>query len=112
MLSRAADSIKQIAERKMARRKTLVVNDPYWYHEHVHVYYELEFNNDIIKPGDQIRIKNTRGTFTFVKWVHNSQKDVTWIDCRDNKTHEDRSFYIENLKMVIRPKKSRRKKIV
>lgn len=93
----------------MARKK-LEPLEPFWYHDHVHVYYELSFGNDVIKPGDKIKIKNTRGDFIFIKWVHNSQKDVTWIDCRDSKTQEDRSFYIENLKAVVRPKKSRRKK--
>lgn len=96
----------------MAARKKFVPLPPFWYNENIHVYYELEFGKDLIKPGDKIKIKNVRGQFLFIKWVHNSQKDVTWIDCRDMKTHEERSFYIENLKGVVRPKKSRRKKVV
>lgn len=83
---------------------------PYWMHDHVHVYYELEFGKDIIKPGDKIKIKNVRGDFTFHKWVHNSKLDKTWIDCMDNKTGEFRSFILHDLKGLVKPKKSRRKK--
>lgn len=94
----------------MARKREPL--KPFWYHDYVHVYYELDFNKDTIRPGDKIKFKNVRGTFIFIKWVHNSQKDVTWIDCRNPNTHEERSFYIENLKGVVRPKRSRRKKLV
>ena len=96
----------------MAGRKKSVSPEPFWYHDHVHVFYELEFGKDVIKPGDKIKIKNTRGVFTFIKWVHNSKKDVTWIDCMDSRTMEERSFYIQNLKGIVRPKRSRRKKLV
>lgn len=96
----------------MARKKKFEPNAPYWYHDYVHVYYELEFNKDLIKPGTKIKFKNMHGTFTFIKWVHNSKKDVTWIDCYSDKTREERSFYIENLKGIVKPKRSRRKKIV
>ena len=96
----------------MARRKSNVVSKPYFHDDNIHVYYELEWGKDVIKPGDVIRIKNTRGTFRFLKWVHNSTKDVTWIDCMDIKDGQFRAFYMETLKGVVRPKKSRRKKIV
>ena len=96
----------------MARKTKVVVNDPYWYHDYVYVYYELQFENDLIVPGDKIKFKNTRGDFRFIKLVHNSKKDVTWIDCRDNKTHEERSFYVEFLKCKVKPKRSRRRKVV
>ena len=96
----------------MARRKRMSIGEPYGDNENLHVHYELEFGKDVIKPGDPIKIKNTRGSFKFLKWVHNSKKDVTWIDCMDIKDGQFRSFYIEQLKGVIRPKRSRRKKLV
>lgn len=96
----------------MSRKKKSQVSIPYGHNEHIHVYYELQFNKDVIKPGDPVKIKNTRGKFKFLKMVHNSELDVTWIDCMDIKDGQFRSFYLENLKGVIRPKRSRRKKLV
>lgn len=97
----------------MARkRQSDVLSEPYGHNENIFVYYELEFGKFVIKPGDTIKIKNTRGTFKFIKWVHNSAADVTWIDCMNNLDGQFRSFYMEQLKGVVVPKKSRRKKIV
>lgn len=74
--------------------------------------FEFPFGKDIIVAGDNIKIRNTRGTFKFLKVVHNISKDVTWVDCMDNNTGEFRSFYVEQIKGVIRPKRSYRKKLV
>lgn len=83
---------------------------PYAVNPDIVVQYELQFNNDLIKPGDKIKFKNIRGTFEF-KWLaHNCRLDSTWIDCYDVSTRELRSFHLAKLKAVIRPKKSRRKK--
>lgn len=79
---------------------------------HLYVYYELEFGKSIIKPGDKLKIKNERGNFIFVKWVHNTKTDTSWIDCLDNnQTKHFRSFRIDRIKSLIKPKKSRAKKI-
>jgi hypothetical protein len=91
-------------------KKRTVSTVPYGHNDKISVYYELAFLNDVIKPGDTIKFKNVRGQFTFLKFVHNSELDVSWIDCMDGKTKEFRSFYIEKLKTVVRPKRSRRKK--
>lgn len=83
---------------------------PYQVNPDISVQYELQFNNDLIKPGDKLKFKGVRGTFQF-KWLaHNSKLDSTWIDCYDCNTRELRSFHLAKLKAVIRPKKSRRKK--
>ena len=95
----------------MKKKIDLELSKPYGTNPNICVYTELEFGRDIIKPGDKIKFKNLRGNFTFHKWVHNSELDVTWIDCMDNKTGEFRSFYIERLKGVVRAKKSIRKKL-
>lgn len=95
----------------MAKKKaSSEVLEPFWMFPHVHVYYELEHDKNTIKPGDKVKIKHVRGDFTFIKWVHNSNKDVTWIDCMDPKTGEFRSFHMHNLKGIVKPKRSRRKK--
>lgn len=93
----------------MPRRKKIEYI-PYSNNENIHVFYELEFLKDVIKPGDKIKFKNIRGSFVFLHMAHNSEKDVTWIDCRSVETGEYRSFYVERLKGLIREKRSRRKK--
>lgn len=83
---------------------------PYSMHPNIHVYYELEYMKDVIKPGDKITFKNVRGEFIFILMAHNSEKDVTWIDCKNPATGEYRAFYVDRLKGLVRAKKSRRKK--
>jgi len=73
-------------------------------------YYELEFKKNIIKPGETIKFKGERGSFKFHKWAHNKKQNVQWIDCIEISTGRYRSFHIDELKGVLRPKKSRRKK--
>lgn len=72
--------------------------------------FELPFGKDIIRTGDNIKIRNTRGTFRFIKVVHNITQDITWVDCMDNNTGEFRSFYVERIKNVVRPKRSYKRK--
>ncbi|HET8689515.1 MAG TPA: hypothetical protein VFM18_23130 [Methanosarcina sp.] len=77
---------------------------------HIHVDYELPFAKDVIRPGDIIRIKADRGRFRFIRVATNMEKNVTWVDCFDVASGDYRSFYVEKIKLVERPKKSRRKK--
>ena len=83
---------------------------PYKNNENIHVYYELDFLKDTIKPGDRLTFKGIKGEFVFILMAHNSEKDVTWIDCSNPATGEYRAFYVDRLKSVVRAKKSRRKK--
>lgn len=76
----------------------------------IHVQYELEFGKDLIKPGTKIRIKNDRNVYLFRCLAHNSRLDVTWIDCISADGAGWRSFSIDKLKCVVKPKRSRRKK--
>ena len=94
----------------MPRKKKEYEYIPYSINPNIHVYYELEFLKDVIKPGDRITFKGVRGEFTFLHMAHNSELDVTWIDCRNPATGEHRSFYVDRLKGLVRAKKSRRKK--
>jgi hypothetical protein len=77
----------------------------------ISVFYELKFGKDIIKPGDNLKFKDVRGSFRFIRLAHNVKKDVTWIDCYSPATGEYRSFYVERLKGVVHAKKSIRKKM-
>ena len=90
-------------------RRSKTVNIPYSHNKNIHVFYTLDFGKDEIGPGTPLKFKNQRGTFKFIKWVHNQDLDVQWIDCMDNTTGEFRSFYIERLKGIVK-KKSRRHK--
>lgn len=83
---------------------------PYSNNANINVYYELDFNGYTIKPGDKIKIKNERGSFKFLHFVHNIEKDVQWIDCMHPDTGVFRSFYVDRLKGVVHAKRSRRKK--
>jgi len=94
----------------MKKKSNTILNEPYSFNEYISVYYELNFENDVIKPGDLIKFKNMRGVYKFVKWVHNSNIDVTWVDCMDAKTGEWKSVYINKIKGVVKPKRSRRNK--
>lgn len=94
----------------MARKKIASVS--YFHNPNIVTYEELPFGKDVIKPGDNIKVKGVRGTFKVHKFVHHQDKGVQWVDCMDNLTGEFRSFYLERIKLVIRPKKARRKKIV
>lgn len=94
----------------MARNKYKVAVEGY-VQDHIVSYYELPFENDVLKPGDKVKIKNVRGTFIFLKMVHNEHLNVQWIDCRNVVTGEFKSFYVHSIKKIIRPKKSRMKKI-
>lgn len=94
----------------MPKKKTNKEYIPYSMNDNIHVYYELNFRRDVIKPGDRITFKHIRGEFVFILMAHNSEKDVTWIDCRNPLTGEYRAFYVDRLKGLVRAKKSRRKK--
>ena len=86
-----------------------IESKPFSHNENIHIYYSLEFGKDEIGPGTPLKFKNQRGVFKFIKWVHNQDLDVQWIDCMDITTGEFKSFYMERLKNIVK-KKSRRKK--
>lgn len=73
--------------------------------------FEFPLGKDIVRAGDKIKIKNQRGWFKFYKVVHNVKLGVTWVDVMDTNTGEWRSFYLDRVKMVDRPKRSYRKRV-
>jgi hypothetical protein len=79
--------------------------DIYWYPT-------LDFGKDVIEPGTMVRFKNRRGVYKFRGLYHNKKLDVTWVDCFEEKTGRMRAFYVDELKSVVKPKRSRVKKLV
>ena len=95
------------------QRKNQSVSDkkPYSLHEEISVFYEMKFGNQTINPQDFIKIANEKGNFKFIQLVHNSAKDVTWIDCYQPQTGMYRSFYVDRLRGIFRSKRNTRKKL-
>lgn len=81
----------------------------YQFNGDIDVQFELKFNDDLIKPGNLIKIKNQRGQYKFRCLAHNVKIDVTWIDCLDS-AGAFCSFPIAKLVGLIKPKRSRRMK--
>ena len=92
------------------RKKNVQKNDPYYYNPEVTVFYEIKHGNDEITVGTPLKFKYERSVFKFMKAAHNSTKNVTWIDCMETTTGVFRSFYVEDLKGVVKPKKKRKKR--
>jgi hypothetical protein len=92
----------------MVKRKKKTEITPYWHNPDISVFYELEFSKKIITPGTRIKIKGSRGSFVFHKLVHNSKLNKTWIDCMDDFTGEYKSFYVDKIKSILPPKRSKK----
>lgn len=95
----------------MQKKKHKEDNDPYYYNPDITVFYELKHGNDQIVVGTPLKFKYERSTFKFMKAAHHSGKNVTWIDCMETTTGVFRSFYVDNLKGVIKPKRQRKKRV-
>ena len=94
----------------MQKKKYNQVNEPYFYNPDITVFYELKHGNDQITVGTPLKFKYERAVFKFMKAAHNSVKNVTWIDCMETTTGVFRSFYVEELKGVVKPKRKRKKR--
>ena len=71
------------------------------------VQYEAVFGSRTVNVGDEIRVKNKRGTYRFARLVTLRSTDATWVDC----LHNDFgwcSYYLKDIKGPA-PKKRRRK---
>jgi hypothetical protein len=84
---------------------------PYQNNDNVYVAYELEFKNDVIKPGDKFKKKFDRDTYVFLRLAHHIKNDSTWVDALSETNKSWHSIRIEEIHRVIRPKKRRRKRI-
>ena len=94
------------------KKKKSVQQKSFAWNNSISIFYEITHGKDVITPGTQLRFKYQRGTFKFIKMVKNNDLDVVWIDCMETKTGVFRSFYLEKLSGVVKPKKTRKKRIV
>lgn len=102
---------KQTRNTKTKRKTNAPRSQEYQLPDHVTKYTELDFDGEVISPGQKVKIKNRRGTFTYRGWAHNSKRDVQWLELIDDKTGQFRQFYVDQLRSVVRPKRSRAKKV-
>ena len=87
----------------MAKKPVVIAYNPNWV-----VKFEYKHNRDLILPGTQIKIKYERGTYKFEKYVINSATGKEWIDVIGFDGY--RSFSVDKLKGIIKPKRKRIKK--
>lgn len=92
------------------KRRSAPVREPYWWTDKVVPIDEFYFKGRLLMPGDKLKFKGTRGVFTFERVWSNTEKDVQWINCLEDKTQQFRAFYVDRLSSIVIPKKSRRKK--
>jgi hypothetical protein len=84
----------------MPKKQTEIKYNPVW-----DVKLEYVHGKDLIVPGTLIKIKNVRGEFKFEKYVKNKDSGMEWIDVIGSTGY--RSFYLWDLKGIIKPKKKR-----
>lgn len=89
-------------KKKSIDERPLVLN-PAWV-----ISYAYTHGKEELVPGDIIKFKGERGTFKFLRHVHHMEKNVDWIDCIGDSGY--RSFYVQDLKGKLKPKKPRKKK--
>lgn len=89
----------------MPKKKMVLNYNPKW-----DVKFEYTHGKDVITPGTLIKIKNVRGEFRFMKYVKNTDSGLEWIDVIGSTGY--RSFYLHDLKGIIKSKNRRIKKNV
>lgn len=70
------------------------------------------FKDTVLERGKEIRIKNTRGTFTFYDYGKNTNTNKDWITCLHKTQGYFQSFRPEQIKEIVRPKVPRKKRVV
>ncbi len=93
------------------KKKNKTEVTPYYYNPNITVFYEMKYGSDEIVVGTPLKFKYERSTFKFLKMAHNSEKDVTWIDCMETTTGVFKSFYVSQLKCIVKPKKKRKRRM-
>ena len=73
------------------------------------VSYEFTFGKHVVKPGTQVKIKNDRGTYTFLCLVHNTKLDTTWLELTGPEGFK--SVRIERISGIVGLKRSYKKKV-
>lgn len=95
-----------------AKKRTPIEYIPYKNNDNVYVEYQLEFKTDMILPGDKLKIKFDRDVYQFLRLAHHIKNDTTWIDCISVSRGSWHSFSLDKIQRKVKPKRSRRKKVV
>jgi hypothetical protein len=85
---------------------------PYVDNPNVVVYYELQFGKDVMVGGTKFKKRYDRDTYQFLWMAHHIPNDNTWVDAHSVSRGSRHSIRIEDIQKVIKPKRSRVKKIV
>lgn len=78
---------------------------PYHMNPSIHLVHEIQFKQELIKPGTHLKIKNMWGTYTFIRLVVNVQTQKEWIDVVDDKNGSWRSFTTDKIMGIARGKR-------
>lgn len=84
--------------------------DPYWYNPDIYLLYEVNFRNELIRPGMLIKIKFERSVFRFDRLVVNAKTQNEWLDVYDTTLGGWRSFHPSKISGVHITKQSRAKR--
>lgn len=93
------------------RKRNKNVLDPYWYNPSISIFYQMHHGKDEVVIGTPLKFKYDRATYTFLKLVYHKDKDLYWIDCMDGTTGTFKSFYLSDLKGIVKPKRKRRNRV-
>lgn len=84
---------------------------PYQNNPNVIVYYELQVGKDMLVPKAKFKKKYDRDTYQFLWMAHHIENDNTWVDAYSVSRGSRHSIRLEDIQRVVKPKRSRRKKI-
>jgi len=86
----------------VTRRKTYVQETaPYHNNPEVSLVYEINFKNDVIKPGSLIKIKHERSVFRFRFLAVNSHTGKEWVDVYDTTLGGWRAFRPDKIMGIV-----------
>jgi len=99
----------------MAPRTKATANPDSWWqgayktHPDIVAEFEYDFNGDLMVPGTKFKVKYNRGEFKFRCFARNTVTGATWIDAIEVGS-AFRSFRVEMVKGVVKPRRVRRKR--
>jgi hypothetical protein len=94
-------------ERKYPPREYI----PYQNNPNVVVYYELQVGRDLMVPKTKFKKKYDRDIYQFLCLAHHIPNDNTWVDAYSVTRGSRHSIRVEDIQRVVKPKRSRRKKV-
>jgi hypothetical protein len=84
---------------------------PYRNNPHIYIVHELQFGKDLMVNGTKFKRKYDRDVYKFLWLAHHSLHDSTWVDAYSVSRGSRHSIRIEDIQRVVKPKRSRAKKV-